>query len=89
MTTAYAIDWFRELLWRAVLTSGPTILAIVIVGLVMAIIQATTSVNDQAVAFAPKGLAGVVALAVSGGWMMSELSEFTVSVFEAMAKVAP
>ena len=89
MTTAYAIDWFRELLWRAMLTAGPPILAIVVVGFIIAVLQATTSVNDQAVAFAPKGLAGVVALAVSGAWMMSQLSEFTVAVFSAMAKVAP
>lgn len=89
MTTAYAIDWFRELLWRAVLTAGPPILAIVVVGLIMAIIQATTSVNDQAVAFGPKGIAGVLALSVASPWMLGQLSEFTLSVFEAISRVAP
>lgn len=89
MTPAYAIDWFRELLYRAVLTAGPPILAIVIVGLVMAIIQATTSVNDQAVAFGPKGLAGVLALSVSGPWMLGQLAEFTMAVFEALGRVSP
>lgn len=89
MTTAYAIDWFRELLWRAVLTAGPPMAAIIVVGLIMAIIQATTSVNDQAVAFGPKALAGVVALSVSGAWVMGQLSEFTISVFTAMSRLGP
>lgn len=89
MTTAYAIDWFRELLWRAVLTAGPAMAAIILVGLIMAIIQATTSVNDQAVAFGPKALAGVVALSVSGAWVMGQLSEFTISVFTAMSRLGP
>lgn len=89
MTTAYAIDWFRELLWRAVLTAGPPILAVVLVGLLVAIIQATTSVNDQAVAFGPKALSAVVALTVSGPWVISQLSEFTIAVFAALGRVAP
>ena len=72
MTQAYAIDWFRELLWRAIMVAGPTILAIVAVGLIMAVLQATTSVNDQAVAFGPKGLAGVMTLALSGHWVLTQ-----------------
>lgn len=89
MTTAYAIDWFRELLWRAVLTAGPPIFAVVLVGLIVAILQATTSVNDQAVAFGPKGLAAVFSLSVSGPWIISQLSEFTISVFDALSRVGP
>jgi len=89
LTTAYALDWFRELLFRAVLTAGPPILAVVVVGLIVAIIQATTSVNDQAVAFGPKGLAAVVALTVSGPWVISQLSEFTIAAFSALGRVAP
>ena len=89
MTTAFALDWFRELLWRAVLAAGPPILAIVIVGLVVAIIQATTSVNDQAVAFGPKGLAAVVALSVSGPWLLTQISEFAIAAISALAQVGP
>ncbi|MDD9946764.1 MAG: flagellar biosynthetic protein FliQ [Myxococcales bacterium] len=89
MTSAFALDWFRELLWRAVLTASPPILAVVVVGLIVAIIQATTSVNDQAVAFGPKGLAAVVALSVSGPWVIKQLSEFTILAFSALSRVGP
>jgi flagellar biosynthetic protein FliQ len=74
-------------MWIAVLAAGPTVLAAVIVGLVVAILQAATQVNDQAVAFAPKALAVVAALVLSGPWMMSQLVQFTASVFAAIARM--
>ncbi len=89
MTRSYAIDWFREMLWTAVLAVGPAILAVVIVGLIMAILQAATQVNDQAVAFGPKAVAAVTALVVSGPWILTQLSEFMIGIFGAVERVAP
>ena len=51
MTTSFALDWFRQMLWVAVLSAGPVVGAVVVVGLVIAILQAATQVNDQAIAF--------------------------------------
>lgn len=73
------------MLWTAVLSAGPPVLAVVSVGLIMAIVQAATQVNDQAVSFGPKAVAAVVALIVAGPWMLSRISGFTVSLFDAMA----
>ena len=87
MTTAAALDWFRSMLWTATLATAPAVLAIVIVGLVMAILQAATQINDQTVAFAPKAIAIVVALVAAGPFMMSELTKFTHAIFAAVAKL--
>jgi flagellar biosynthetic protein FliQ len=87
MTTASAVDWFRTLLWTAVLTSGPAVLATVAIGLVMAILQAATQVNDQSVAFAPKAFGIVLALAAGGPFMLTEMIEFTQRIFAAMARL--
>ena len=87
MTTATALDWFRNLLWTAVLASGPAVLATVVVGLIMAILQAATQVNDQSVAFAPKAIGIVLALVFGGPFMMTELVQFTQRVFAAMARL--
>jgi flagellar biosynthetic protein FliQ len=87
MTTATALDWFRNLLWTAVLASGPAVLATVVVGLIMAILQAATQVNDQSVAFAPKAIGMVLALIFGGPFMLQELVQFTQRVFAAMARL--
>lgn len=87
MTTLSALEWFRQLLWVAVLSAGPTVLAAVVIGFVVAVLQAATQVSDQTVAFAPKALAVVLALVVSGPFMMSQLVQFTTAVFAAIARM--
>jgi flagellar biosynthetic protein FliQ len=87
MTAATALDWFRALLWTAVLVTGPSVLAAVVIGLVMAILQAATQINDQTVAFAPKAIAIVVALVVGGPFMLAELVHFTHGIFAAIARL--
>ena len=89
MTLAHALDWYRQMLWTAVLVGGPVILTGVIVGLVVAILQAATQVNDAAVSFAPKALATVVVLMVAGPWMLTQLAEFARAVFEAAGRLGP
>jgi len=89
MTTSFALDWFREMLWVAVLTAGPVVGTVVIVGLIMAILQAATQVNDQAVAFGPKAISSVLALAFGGSWIVQQMVEFTTSAIIAMGDLGP
>ena len=89
MTIATGLDWFRELLWTAVLVGGPAVLAGVAVGFLVAIVQAATQINDSAVSFAPKAIATVVALVVAAPWMLSQLAEFTSAAFAALGRIHP
>ena len=89
MNAASGLDWFREMLWTALLTAGPTVLAVVIVGFIVAILQAATQVNDQAIAFGPKAGAVLIALVVSGPFMLQELADFTRAAFTAIATITP
>lgn len=87
MSAAAGLDWFKSLLWTAVVASAPAVLATVVIGLVMAILQAATQINDQSVAFAPKAIGMVIAMAVAGPFIMRVLVEFTHRVFAAMARM--
>lgn len=89
MTIALAIDWYRRMLWTAVLVGGPVILAGVVVGFIVAIAQAATQVNDSAVSFAPKAVATIVTVIVAGPWMLAQLVEFTTAVFVAVGRLHP
>ncbi len=89
MNTSIAIDWFRQMLWTAVVTAGPVILAAVVVGLFIAVIQAATQVNDSAASFAPKAFAVLLALIFSGPWILKQLSRFAVEAFTAISHVHP
>jgi flagellar biosynthetic protein FliQ len=89
MTIALAIDWYRRMLWTAVLVGGPVIVAGVVIGLIVAILQAATQVNDSAVAFAPKAVATIVTIVIAGPWMLAQLVEFTTAIFVAVGRLHP
>ncbi|MEY4510646.1 MAG: hypothetical protein RLZZ450_2768 [Pseudomonadota bacterium] len=89
MTIALAIDWYRKMLWTAVLVGGPVIVAGVVIGLIVAILQAATQVNDSAVAFAPKAVATIVTIVIAGPWMLQQLVDFTTAIFVAVGRLHP
>jgi len=89
VTASYALDWFRQALFTAMMVAGPTVLVVLVVGLLLAILQAATQVNDQAVAFGPKALAAVATLGAAGPWMLTQLSEFTVGILTALGTMGP
>ena len=61
----------------SLLVSAPVLLAGLLAGVSVSIFQAATQINDAALAFLPKILATVIALAIFGPWMISEMTTFT------------
>ena len=57
MDTAMVVDLGRQALWMTMLLSGPLLLVALVVGLIIGIFQAATSINEQTLTFIPKGCA--------------------------------
>ena len=68
--------------------SGPILLAALIVGLVVAIIQAVTSIQEQTLTFVPKLLIILIALVLLGSWMFASLESYAISLFEMIPQMA-
>ena len=66
----------------------PVLGAALVIGLVVAILQATTSIQEQTLTFLPKVLVIFVVLALLGGWMFSTLSGYTINLFEMIPNLA-
>lgn len=73
-------------LTEVIIISAPVLFTAVIVGLIVAIFQATTSIQEQTLSFAPKLVAIFIVILVGGGWMLSRLKEFTTFLFSSLAK---
>ena len=82
MDSAMVIDLGRESLWVAVMISGPILLVALVVGLVIGIIQAATSINEMTLSFIPKLAAMVATLILVGSWQIGMLVEFTRRMYE-------
>ncbi|MCL1813743.1 MAG: flagellar biosynthesis protein FliQ [Treponema sp.] len=67
--------------------ASPLLITAMVVGLVIAILQATTSIQEQTLTFVPKVIAILLILGFLGGWMFTSLSDFTVRVFRMIPEV--
>ena len=77
MDTAMVVDLARQALWITMLISAPMLLVALVVGLIVGIFQAATSINEQTLSFIPKLLALGLTAAVFGGWMINSLVDYT------------
>lgn len=77
-----------RMLWIAALASAPVLIATLVIGLVVGIIQAATSVNEQTLTFVPKLAVTAFVLVVFGASMMGLVGEFTKDIFNQIAQVS-
>ena len=66
---------------------GPPLLVALAVGLVIALVQAVTQINEATLAFLPKALALCVALVMLGPFMLSTLSGYTHTLLQRMIAI--
>ena len=59
----------------------------IIIGLVIAILQAATQIHEQTLTFVPKLIAIAVILLLTAPWMMNVLGDFTNKLFEMISKL--
>ena len=80
MTQQFIIHLGREVFLTAVLVASPMLIAGLIVGVSISIVQTATSIQEQTLTFIPKILAVVVSLVLFMPWMMNTLLDFSVEL---------
>jgi len=83
--TASLLALADRMLWVTALVAAPVLLASLAVGLVVGVIQAATSVNEQTLTFVPKLAVTALVLVVLGASMLGLLGDFTEEVFAQIA----
>lgn len=74
-----------RMLWVTALAAAPVLIASLAIGLVVGVIQAATSVNEQTLTFIPKLAATALVLVVFGASIMALIGDFTTQIFDAIA----
>ncbi len=77
-----------QTLWVTALIAGPVLIAALTIGLLVGIIQAATSVNEQTLTFVPKLAIVALVFVVLGGTMMALLGDFLREIFAQISTVA-
>ncbi|EMP7214135.1 TPA: flagellar biosynthesis protein FliQ [Pseudomonas aeruginosa] len=77
MTPEVALDLFREALWLTAMIVGVLVVPSLLVGLVVAMFQVATQINEQTLSFLPRLMVILLTLIVLGPWLLRQLMEYT------------
>ncbi len=84
MDVSSILDIFRDGIGVAIRIGAPILLVCMLIGVIVALLQAVTQIHEQSIGFVLKLVVVVMILSLGGGWMIETLQEFTYSLFERM-----
>ena len=82
MNTANVVHHAGTAVVLVLLLSLPPILVATVVGVIVSLIQALTQIQEQTLPFAIKLVAVVVVMVATAPWLGSQLSEYTIRIFD-------
>jgi flagellar biosynthetic protein FliQ len=88
MTVGEIVSLLQGGIYEIIILAAPLLITALGVGLVVAILQATTSIQEQTLTFVPKLISIMLILAFLGGWMFTSLGEYTERIFRMIPAMA-
>lgn len=70
-----------ETLKTMMLIGGPMLIAAMVIGIIVSILQAITQINEATLTFIPKMVAIVLVLVVMAPWMLEVLQNYSQEIF--------
>ncbi|WBW95416.1 flagellar biosynthesis protein FliQ [Oceanirhabdus sp. W0125-5] len=87
MTDTMVLSILKDALSTALLIASPILITATVVGLVIAILQATTQIQEQTLTFVPKLLITSLVGLIAGAWIIRTILAFTSKIFEIIANI--
>lgn len=81
MSIDLVLDLMRDALFQALLLAGPLLAVSLLTGLIIAILQAVTQIQEQTLTFVPKLVAVGLTFMILFSWMLSSAVRFTRELF--------
>ncbi|WP_095156972.1 MULTISPECIES: flagellar biosynthesis protein FliQ [Pseudomonas] len=81
MTPEVAVDLFRDALWLTTMMVAVLVIPSLVVGLLVAMFQAATQINEQTLSFLPRLLVMLTTLIVAGPWLVQKFMEYILSLY--------
>lgn len=76
-----ALDLVRDAIWTVIIGSGPAVLAAMTVGVIIALLQALTQVQEITLTFIPKIVAILLTIVATGPFIGAQIYAFTEIVY--------
>lgn len=82
MNPDMAVELIRGAVIVSLIIGAPTLAASMLVGLVISMLQAVTQIQEQTISFVPKLVAMLAVLVLTLPWILGQLTEYTLQLFE-------
>lgn len=86
MTVEAVLDVAIETIWTIIITSAPLLIISLIVGLVVSIFQAVTSIQEQTLTFVPKILAIFICMMIFGSFILNTIIDFMTELWNSFGE---
>ncbi|MHC4171488.1 MAG: flagellar biosynthesis protein FliQ [Planctomycetota bacterium] len=81
MDSSFVLYLGRHTLETALIIAAPILLTCIVVGVVVTLLQAVTSIRDMTLTIVPKILAVGVVVLICSGWLLDVMLKFTNDIF--------
>lgn len=88
MSIGQIVNLMRDGIVQILMLIAPPLIVALVVGLIVAIFQAVTSIQEQTLTFLPKLVSILLVLALLAGWMFTDLRTYTISLFQMIPDIA-
>lgn len=77
-----ALGLMTAMLWQSMVISGPILVAALVAGLSIAVLQVATQLQEMTLSYVPKLFVSALVLIAMGPWMLHRVTEFAVAMFK-------
>ena len=84
MTLGAAVTLAQDAVLQLLMLAAPLLVASVVVGLAVSILQAATSIQEQTLSLVPKIFAVIGVALLLGPWLGASMVDFTIRLFESI-----
>ncbi len=87
MDMGFAVQIIRSGIFHILIVAAPALVTGLVVGLIVSIVQATTSIQEQTLTFVPKIAAILLSIFIMGPWMIRVLVQFANNIMQAIPQM--
>ncbi len=87
MNPDYAVELLKGMMTHIVMVAAPLLLVGMVVGLMVSLFQAVTSLQEQTLAFVPKALSVTALLFFILPWLVRTLVDYTTGIFDKLPQM--
>jgi flagellar biosynthetic protein FliQ len=87
MTDVMVLNIVRDAFYYVLLISGPILLVSLVVGLLISIFQAATTISEQTLTFVPKIIAVFITIVLLVPFIIDKIKTFTIQIFNIITTI--